>query len=78
MDKRKSFLKRYEVPIIIVVALLLIYLIVMFNQKINFLLGNELIVNLAPSEKSLIMHYGDKSRIDFDVSIGNVAYCKAS
>ncbi|MBI2101259.1 alpha/beta fold hydrolase [Candidatus Woesearchaeota archaeon] len=78
MDKQKPFFKKYEMPVIIVVALLLIYLIVVFNQKINFLLGNELIVSLNPPEKSLIMHYGDKSRIGFDVSIGNAAYCKAS
>src|SRR3989338_92281 len=74
----KNFCRRYEFLIISIVTLLLIYGFVVFNQKINFLLGNELIIYLAPQQKSFDMHYGEASKAAFDVSIGNAAYCRAS
>ena len=77
-QKPKSFWKRYEIVIIAVATLLVIYLLVVFNQKLSFLLGNELIVYLIPSQKSLDMHYGDIKNTEFDVSIDNAANCKAS
>lgn len=73
----KSFWKKYEVIMLVAATLLFIYLIVLFNQKINFFLGNELIVFLTPSQKSFSMHYGDISKAEFDVSIENFAYCRA-
>ncbi|MBI3026580.1 alpha/beta hydrolase [Candidatus Woesearchaeota archaeon] len=77
MAEQKSFWKRYEFLIIAAATLLFIYSLVVFNQKINFLLGNELIVYLEPPQESLFMHYGNVAKAEFDVSIGNVAYCKA-
>ena len=78
MPEQKSFWKRYEFFIIAIITMLLIYSLVFFNQKINFLLGNELIVSLTPQQKSFNMHYGETSKAQFDVSIDNVAYCRAS
>ena len=78
VEQQKSFWKKYEIFIIVIATLFSIYLIVVFNQKINFLLGNELIVYLTPNQKSLNMHYGNASEIKFNISIENVAYCKAS
>lgn len=78
MAQQKSFWKKYEFAIIGIAALLFIYLLVVFNQKINFLLGNELIVYLAPSQKSFDMHYGNISKVKFDISVDNAAYCKAA
>lgn len=74
----KSFWKKYELIILIAATLLFIYLLVLFNQKINFFLGNELIVFLSPSQKSFSMHYGDVSKAEFEVSIENFAYCRAA
>jgi len=73
-----SFWKKYEFIIIGVITLLFIYFLVFLNQKLNFLLGNELIVSLTPQQKSLNMHYGEISKAEFDVSIDNVAYCRAA
>lgn len=78
MQEQKSFWKKYEFLIIAIITLVFIYIIVFFNQKINFLMGNELIVSLNPQDKSFSMHYGDISKVQFDVSIDNVAYCKAA
>jgi len=78
VQEQKSFWKRYEWAIIVIATLAIIYLIVVFNQKINFFLGNELIVYLSPQQKSFLMHYGNVSKAQFDVSIGNAAYCKAA
>ena len=79
MDKQiKSFWKKYEFIIIIVVTLLFIYFLVFFNQKVNFFLGNELIVSLTPQQKSFSTHYGETFKAEFNVSIDNVAYCRAS
>lgn len=72
-----SFWKKYEFIIIAAITLLFVYLVVFLNQKLNFLLGNELVVVLAPLEKSFRMHYGDLRVAGFNVSIDNVAYCKA-
>ena len=77
MPEQKSLWKKYEFIIIAVVALLFIYLFVVSNQKINFFLGNELIVYLTSNQQSFSMHYGELSKAKFDVSIDNVAYCKA-
>ena len=77
MAQQKSFWKKYEFLIVGLFTLLLIYFIVVFNQKINFLLGNELIVYLTPNQKSFVMHYGNVSQAKFDVTIDNAAYCKA-
>ncbi|MBS3113610.1 alpha/beta fold hydrolase [Candidatus Woesearchaeota archaeon] len=77
MPEQKSFWKRYEFIIIAIVTLLFIYIVVVTNQKINFFLGNELIVYLMPNQQSFSMHYGELSKAKFDVSIDNVAYCKA-
>ena len=74
----RSFWKKHEFLIIGVAALLFIYLVVFFNQKINFLLGNELIVYLSPQQKSFSMHYNDVKEAEFDVFIDNAAYCKAA
>ncbi len=78
MAEQKSFWKKYEWVIIAIATLLLIYIIVFFNQKINFFLGNELIVYLASNQQSFSMHYNESSRAKFDISIDNVAYCRAS
>lgn len=78
VQEQKSFWKRHELAIIIISTLAIIYLIVVFNQKINFFFGNELIVYLSPLQKSFSMHYNELSKAKFDVSIENSAYCKAS
>lgn len=79
MDKPiTSFWKKYEFIIIALATLAFIYIIIFFNQKINFFLGNELIVYLTPQQKSFSMHYGDISKIEFGTSIDNFAYCRAS
>lgn len=78
MNKTKSFWKKYEFLIVLMATLLFIYVLAVFHQKINFFLGNELIVYLAPQQKSFYMHYGNVSKVQFDISIDNVAYCKAS
>ncbi|MBI2649889.1 alpha/beta fold hydrolase [Candidatus Woesearchaeota archaeon] len=78
MPEQKSFWKKYEWIIIAIATLLFIYFVVFFNQKINFFLGNELIVYLTPHQQSFSMHYGDTSKAQFDVSIDNAAYCKAA
>lgn len=77
MAEIKPFFKKYEKHIVIAVTLLIIYIILVFNQKINFILGNELIVYLEPSQKSFSMHYGDSTKIDFSISIDNFAQCRA-
>jgi len=74
----KSFWKKYEFIIIAAATLLFVYLVVFSSQKANFFLGNGLIVYLTPSQKSFSMHYGDIGKAEFDVSIENFAYCKAS
>ena len=74
----RQFLKKYELWAIIIITLLFIYTLAFFNQKLNFFLGNELIVHLEPQQKSFSMHYSGSSQVDFNVSIENIAYCKAS
>ena len=74
----KNFFRKYEFLIISIATLLFIYGFVVFNQKLNFLLGNELIVYLTPQQKSFDMHYGNVSKTGFNISIDNVAYCKAA
>src|SRR3989344_3046705 len=74
----KSFLRKYEILIVVILTLICIYTFAFFNQKIDFFLGNDLIVNLNPSRSFFSMHYGDTSRVDFNVSMENVAYCRAS
>lgn len=78
MAEIKPFLKKYETMLLAAATLLFIYLLIVFSQKINFLLGNELIVSLEPGQKSLSMNYGNVSTIEFDISIDNAAYCRAS
>ena len=78
MPEQKSFWKRYEWLIIAIATLLVIYFIVVSNQKVNFFLGNELIVYLTPNQQSFSTHYGELSKAKFDMSIDNAAYCKAS
>ncbi len=77
MEPKKSFWKKYEILIVAIATILAIYVIFFFNQKINFLLGNELIVYLSPHQNSISMHYGDASKADFEVSIDNSANCEA-
>ena len=77
-EEKISLWKKYEFVIIAVMTLAFIYALVFFSQKLDFLLGNELIVYLTPQQKSLSMHYNEVSEINFDISIDNVAYCKAS
>ena len=77
MAEQKSIWKRYEIPLIVLTTLIFIYFFVVFNQKINFFLGNELIVYLTPQHKYFDLHYGEKAAAEFNVSIANVAYCRA-
>lgn len=78
MPPQKSFWRKYEFFIVSVSTLLFIYFLVILNQKINFFLGNELIISLKPEQKSFYTHYGDINQAEFDVSIDNVAYCKVN
>jgi len=78
VPEQKSFWKKYDAAIVALLTVLFIYILVFFNQKINFLLGNDLIVDLEPTQKSLSMHYGKSGKAEFDVTIDNVAYCRAS
>lgn len=73
-----SFWKRYKFAAVAALTLLFIYSFAAFNQKLNFFLGNEPIVYLAPNEKSFSMNYGNISEIEFNISIGNAAYCKSA
>ncbi len=74
----KTFWKRYEFFVVAIITLAAIYLIAIFSQNIGFFLGNDLIVNLIPQQKSLDMNYGNSSTIYFDASIDNVFYCRAA
>ncbi len=78
MARQKSFWKRYDKLFVVLATLFFIYVLVVFSQKINFILGNELILYLNPHQKSFSMHYGDVSNAQFDVSVENAAYCRAS
>ncbi len=78
MEKEKSFWKKYDAVIVVIITLLVVYLLVVFNQKINFLLGNELIVSLTPAQKSFNLYYGNKTNIEFDVSAYNSAQCRTA
>ena len=72
-----QFLKKYELWIIIAATLLLVYAIIFFNQKLNFFLGNELVIYLTPEQQSFNLHYGDLQTVGFSISTENVAYCKS-
>lgn len=78
MANHKSFWKRHEFLIVAIITLLFIYIIVVAHQKINFILGNELIISLKPQERTFYMNYGNVSEVDFDVSVDNFAYCTAA
>ena len=73
----KQFLKKYELWIIIAATLLFVYSLIFFNQKLNFFLGNELIVYLTPEQQSFGLHYGDTKTVNFNISTENVAYCRS-
>lgn len=77
MQEKKSFWKKFKLVFIAIITLLFIFLLVFLNQKINFLLGNDLTVLLVPQQISLNMHYGDVRSAKFDISVENPAYCKA-
>ncbi|MBI1935005.1 alpha/beta fold hydrolase [Candidatus Woesearchaeota archaeon] len=77
MDEQKTFWRKYEILIVVLITLLFIYSFVFFNQKINFFLGNDLIVYLTASRSSLNLVYGQTVPVEFSVSTDNVAYCKA-
>lgn len=76
--ERKTFWKKYEFIIVAVVTLLFVYIVVVFNQKINFILGNELTIHLLSNKKSFYMNYGNVSELKFDVSVSTFAYCKSA
>lgn len=78
MAWQNPFWKRYKFAAVAALTLLFIYSFAALNQKLNFFLGNEAIVYLAPNEKSFSMNYGNISEIEFNVSIGNAAYCKSA
>ncbi|MBI2655478.1 alpha/beta hydrolase [Candidatus Woesearchaeota archaeon] len=78
MEAKKSFWKKYEAVIAVAIVLLLVYALAVFNQKINFFLGNELIVSLQPAQKSFNMYYGNKTDVEFDVSVYNSAQCRTA
>ncbi|MBI2647719.1 alpha/beta fold hydrolase [Candidatus Woesearchaeota archaeon] len=76
MPKQTPFWKRYEFLIVITLTLIVVYLIILLNQKINFILGNELIVYVKPPQKYFNMNYGNVSEILFNITIDNVPLCK--
>ncbi len=78
MAESKSFLKKYETAIVVIATFLIIYLLVVFNQKINYILGNDLIVYLTPTQKSFTLNYGNKTAVDLEISIDNSANCRTS
>ncbi len=77
MAEKKSF-KKYEIIAIVILTLFFIYTLIYFNQKINFFLGNELIVYLTPNQKSFDIKYGSSSSVEFDVSVDNAPNCRAA
>ena len=75
MGGEKSFWKKLELTIAVIMTLLFIYSVFVVNQKINFILGNDMAIILTPNSRSLYMHYGDSKDVDFDISIDNFEYC---
>ncbi len=78
MEVKKSFWKKYEVFIVVIITLAVVYLFVIFNQQFNYLLGNDLVLTLTPLQKSFNVHYGGVSAAEFDVVVDNFALCRAA
>ncbi|MBI4452797.1 alpha/beta hydrolase [Candidatus Woesearchaeota archaeon] len=78
MEEQKSFWRKNEKLIVVIATLVVVYVLVISNQKINFLFGNELIVSLNPAQKSSKVYYGNKTSVEFNVSVQNFAQCRTA
>ncbi len=62
---------------IALLALMLLLAAFGLTLKLNFLLGDEIVLHLEPKETSLQMHYGDKREVTFSLTATNFPTCKA-
>src|SRR3989344_7984188 len=67
--------------IMVVVALSFILILLVFGAKlllyINFILGNDLIINLDSSNENLNLLHNQKENITFEAKVTTNPFCKA-
>ena len=63
---------------IALLAAVLLFAAFGLTLKLNFLLGDEIILHLTPQETSLQMHYGDTKEVKFSFYASNFPTCTAS
>ncbi len=73
LDKRKK--------IIVVIALITIFILIIFGAKIllyvNFILGNDVIIQLDSSKTNLNLLHNQKENITFEAKVTTNPFCKA-
>ncbi len=69
--------KKIAIPVLIVFILLLAFAAYRVWLSIHFLITDDILVNLEPQEKSLSVHYGEKSNVTFSVAVENSFFCDA-
>jgi hypothetical protein len=82
--KNRRKLKQVIKERIILSAIIAIVLIVVLASislflgiRINFLINDELKINLVPLDKSILLHYNESTVLDFKVTNDNFMFCKS-
>lgn len=74
---KKLFAEHKKTAIASLIAILLIFSFVAYRVWLNihFLITDDLILELEPQDKSLLVHYGETSNVTFKVNIENSVFC---
>lgn len=77
----KEFLKKHQVMVLVIIFFILIGLL-LFGTQIylffNFLLGNDIIVNVQASKESVHLKHGEMEKVFFETGVTTNPFCKAS
>ena len=65
------------ISIVILIILIISAILFFLGIRINFLINDELRIDLTPLDKSILLHYNESTVLNFTITTKNFMFCKA-
>ncbi len=65
------------ISIVILIILIISAILFFLGIRINFLINDELRIDLTPLDKSILLHYNESTALNFTITTKNFMFCKA-
>ncbi|MBI2136050.1 alpha/beta hydrolase [Candidatus Woesearchaeota archaeon] len=67
----------YIIIVILLISLFILSVLFFLGIRINFLLNDELVIDLKPLDRSILLHYNETAVLNFTIMNKNFMFCKS-